>query len=186
MVDLTPAELLERAGSGDAEAWAAIVERHERLVWWVVRGFRFDDATSADIVQTVWLRLAEHCTRIRQPEHLAAWLATTCRNECLASGRRTAREVADVSLLDAGRDEGRAWEADVSEGVVDQETLSEVLQAFDRLPAECQQLLRLLCADPPLDYRTISALLDRPVGWIGPTRARCLGKLRRLMEVGHA
>ena len=56
----TPADLLDAARHGDPEGWRGLVERYERLVWSIARGFRYDDATTADVVQTVWLRLAEH------------------------------------------------------------------------------------------------------------------------------
>ena len=58
-----------------------------------------------------------------------------------------------------------------------------VAEAFARLPQRCQTLLRLLVTDPPVSYEEISALLDIPVGSIGPTRARCLGSLRSSPEV---
>jgi hypothetical protein len=58
-----------------------------------------------------------------------------------------------------------------------------VLDAFHRLPEGCQQLLRLVCADPPLGYQAISEVTGRPIGSIGPSRQRCLAKLRTLLEV---
>ena len=63
-------------------------------------------------------------------------------------------------------------------------TLRAVLQAFDALPAADQQLLRLLCTVPPLDYQTIAEILGRSIGSIGPSRARSLDKLRRLLPAG--
>ena len=59
-----------------------------------------------------------------------------------------------------------------------------MLRAFAQLPAEDQQLLRLLCTVPPLDYQTIAEMLGRPIGSIGPTRARCLERLKRLLPPG--
>ena len=52
-------------------------------------------------------------------------------------------------------------------------------EAFGQLPPGCQQLLALLTADPPVSYAEISVRLGIPVGSIGPTRRRCLDKLRR-------
>lgn len=178
--EATTSELLARAGARDAEAWAGIVQRYERLVWSIARSFRYDDATTADVVQTVWLRLAEHCGRIRDPERLASWLGTTCRNECLSIARRH-REVCDETVLDRIDNQGRGRHGEVDERHMEDEMQNEALRAFSRLPAACQELLRLLCADPPLDYQSIAALTGRAVGSIGPTRQRCLGKLRELM-----
>lgn len=179
--EATTAELLERAGGGDRDAWAAIVSRFERLLWSVARSFRYDDATTADVVQTVWLRLAEHCGRIREPDRLASWLATTCRNECVSAARRRKREVADAGIFGLVESQHRCQPAGLDERPIDQETYREVLRALARLPESCQQLLRLLCADPPLDYRTVSDLIGRPIGSIGPSRQRCLARLRELM-----
>lgn len=179
-------ELLARAAAGDGDAWAAIVDRYERLLWSVARSFRYDDATTADVVQTVWLRLAEHCDRIRDPERLGSWLAITCRNECLSVGRRRQREYSDPRVSDLVELQEKGRVANVEERPIEDETHGEVLSAFARLPESCQQLLRLVCADPPLDYQTISDLTGRPVGSIGPTRQRCLGKLRELMVTTDA
>ena len=76
-------ELLGRVVAGDEEAWNEVVDRYAGLVWSVARSFRLSSAATQDVVQTVWLRLAEHCTKIRQPDRLASWLATTTRNESL-------------------------------------------------------------------------------------------------------
>ena len=179
-------DLLALAGEGDARAWAAIVDRFERLVWSVARSFRYDDATGADVVQTVWLRLAEHCGRIRDPERLASWLATTCRNECISLARRTRREQVDDTAIER-HDQAQADQAmDLDEHLLADETEAEALRAFRRLSPACRELLALLCADPPPDYRTIAEMTGRAVGSIGPTRQRCLGKLRELMEPAGA
>ena len=65
--------------------------------------------------------------------------------------------------------------------LIDDEPQRAALRAFARLPEAAQELLRLFCADPPIDYQTISEMVDRPVGSLGPTRARILDKLRKLM-----
>ena len=180
----SPAELLEASRRGDAAGWQGIVDRYERLVWSVARSFRFDDATTADVVQTVWLRLAENLDRIRQPDSLPAWLATTCRHECSSVGRRRDREVVDDDVVDLRLERVRRGD-DVDDDILDRESRREVLDAFGRLSDGCQQLLRLLCVEPPLGYQVIGELTGRPIGSLGPTRQRCLGKLRALLEVDH-
>jgi DNA-directed RNA polymerase specialized sigma24 family protein len=72
----------------------------------------------------------------------------------------------------------------VEERVSDDVTLRAVLTAFAQLSPEDQHLMRLLCAVPPLDYQTIAELLGRPIGSIGPTRARCLERLKKLLPPG--
>ena len=56
-------------------------------------------------------------------------------------------------------------------------------EAYSHLPTECQRLVAMLTADPPVSYAEISATLAIPVGSIGPTRSRCLDKIRRYPAV---
>lgn len=181
MADPTTGELLAAAAEGDAHAWNTIVERYERLVWSVVRGFRLGEATAADVCQTVWLRLVENCQRIREPDRLPAWLCATAKNECLRTVRTQQRTIPsdfDYDLVDHD-----AGELDTT--LLRDEQLERLAAAFDELADDCRRLLRLLVTDPPLDYDTISELIGRPKGSIGPTRARCLEKLRRILERGE-
>ena len=178
MTEAPVAELLAAAHNGNQEAWNALVDRYGRLVWSVVRGFRLDAATAADVSQTVWLRLVEHCDRIRDPERLGSWLATTARNESIRASKRLARTVPTEFGVEVADDLSPA----IDERLLDNEQLREVLGAFDEIPAKCQELLRMLCLDPPLEYEEISNLLGMAVGSIGPTRARCLDRIRKLLE----
>ena len=170
-------ELLRRAAGGDRGAWDEVVDRYGRLVWSVVRGFRLDDAAAADVTQTVWLRLVEHCDKIRDPERLPGWLAATARNESLRVLKNQRRQTPTEFEFDlADRTAGG-----FDERLVDDEVQRAALKAFERLPEDARALLALLCTDPPLDYATIAEMVGRPVGSIGPTRRRALEKLRVLM-----
>lgn len=178
MNDAPVADLLARAADGDHAAWNALVEKYSRLVWFVVRGFRLDDAAAADVTQTVWLRLVEHCDRIRHPERLPGWLAATARNEAL----RVLKQQRSLTPTESMSDLADRTTMELDETLVDNEMQRAVLRAFIRLPDDAQQLLRLLITEPPLDYATISDLIGRPIGSIGPTRQRILSRLRALME----
>jgi RNA polymerase sigma factor (sigma-70 family) len=173
--------LVTAAQQGDETAWNALVEQFAGLVWHVVRGFRLSNASAEDIYQTTWLRLTEHLDRIRQPESLGGWLARTARNECLRavklSGREDLRGDLDVDLIDRS--------VQISHGIEQLASNDILWKAFGALSESCQQLLRLLIADPPLPYERISELLDISIGSIGPTRARCLAKLRTSRGVYH-
>jgi RNA polymerase sigma factor (sigma-70 family) len=172
-------DLLDRVGRGDQDAWDELVAQFAGLVWSVARSYRLGRAATDDVVQTVWLRLAEHCGRIREPDRLAAWLATTTRNESLRVIRQSARIAGglDSQLVDMSE----PTTPSVDDRVVDLDDRAQVAAAFRQLSADDQMLLRLLCAVPPLDYETIADIIGRPIGSIGPTRARCLGRLRRLL-----
>src|SRR4051812_19903053 len=75
--------LVTAAAAGDRTAWAALVERFGRLVWSVARSHQLEKADAEEVYQMTWLRLTEHIDRLKQPERIAAWLATTARNESL-------------------------------------------------------------------------------------------------------
>lgn len=173
------AATLRRVTAGDQEAWDAIVEQFGGLVWSVARSYRLGSLTD-DVVQTVWLRLAEYSDRIREPDRLASWLATTTRNEALGVLRKQSRA---VSVGDVP-ERSDASVSTLDEIVTDDDTLGHVLAAFKRLPEKDQELLRLLCTVPPLDYATIADLLGRSIGSIGPSRDRSLKKLRKLLPTG--
>ncbi len=168
-------ELLAGAAGGSQASWNALVDRFGGLVWSVVRSFRLDPATAADVSQTTWLRLVENLDRIRKPEALAGWLATTARREALrviAHRQRYVPTVAIEVMTDPVF-------VDPSADLVREERSRSLVSAFRELSAQCQQLLRLLAADPPLEYADIAEIIERPVGSIGPTRGRCLEQLRR-------
>jgi len=174
-------ELLSAATDGDRQAWNELVDRYGRLVWAVIRSFGLDHATAADVNQTVWLRLVEHCADIRDPQRLPGWLATTTRREAIRVVRGQRRQQPSEVVLDVPDRSAPA----VDELLLDEEVSREVYAAFGHLPAACQQLLRLLTAEPRLDYATIGQVIGRPVGSIGPTRARCIAQLRRLLDTAH-
>lgn len=178
MVDPSVAQLLAAAADGDRDSWDALVDRYGRLVWSVVRSFGVDLATAADISQTVWLRLIEHCGDIRDPRRLPGWLATTARREAIRVVGLQRRQQPSETVLDSAD----TSVAPLDQAMLDEELSRAVYAAFVQLSAGCQRLLRLLTAEPRLDYATIADMIDRPVGSIGPTRARCLTRLRQLLE----
>jgi hypothetical protein len=85
--DLVP-RLVRAAADGDARAWGQLVDRFDGLLWSICRGYRLTDEDAADAVQLTWLRLLEHLSRIRDPERLAGWLATTDSRPAPAAGRQ--------------------------------------------------------------------------------------------------
>lgn len=178
--------LVKAAAGGDATAWRALVERFDSLVWSIARGHRLSSADAADVFQTVWLRLAEHLGRIENPDHVGAWLATTARRESLRVVRSHSRTVAmdETALLDvAPANEASPEQAvlEAEEARLDAQRARRMWRAFGELSARCQQLLRVLIATRRRPRHKLAAAFDVPVGSIGPTRARCLKQLRRLI-----
>jgi RNA polymerase sigma factor (sigma-70 family) len=185
--------LLAAAESGDQAAWNEIVNRFTNLLWSVCRSFRLHDDQAIDVVQTTWLRLVENLGKIHDPERLAGWLATTARRECLRLLRRSGRE--DVGWTDTTvptvLDDDALTRPESADVGVDLRLLTDerdkqLWRCFSRLPERCQRLLRVLMATETNAYAEVSAALGLPIGSIGPTRMRCLTRLRELAtEAGY-
>jgi RNA polymerase sigma factor (sigma-70 family) len=171
-------DLVARAAAGDGEAFRELVDAHAGLVWSIIRSFRLSSADAQDAAQGVWLAVVQHLGQLRDPERLAGWIATTTRRECLAVLQRSQRLAPDpVASLASLRTVDR--EPGPEDRVVASVRSRAVVEAFDALDARCRELLSMLLADPPIPYRVISEELGLAVGAIGPTRSRCLDKLRR-------
>jgi RNA polymerase sigma factor (sigma-70 family) len=179
MPSAATADLVRDAALGDSASWDALVDRFTPLLWSISRGFRLDTADAADVIQTTWLRLLENVDRIKDPEHVGAWLATTARRECLRQLRRTGR-VRPTEIEDLDAEDTTLPPVDTQLLVAERD--GELWQAFEQLPDRCRTLLRVLMTDPPPSYEEVSAALEMPVGSIGPTRGRCLDRLRTLLE----
>jgi RNA polymerase sigma factor (sigma-70 family) len=169
---------LHAAAAGDRRAWDALVTRYAGLVWTVARGMRLGDADAADVSQVTWLRLVENLDRIRDPEALGSWLATTARREAIALLRRRREVPLEVPERIEATDDQQPppWQ----ELLVDERN-QELWRAFRQLSQRCQSVLRLLVVEPSGSYAAAAAALDIPVGSLGPTRARCLETLRGLL-----
>ena len=179
MMSATTPELVAAAAAGDHEAWATLVDRYTSLLWSVARSFRLPEADAADVVQTAWLRLVEHLDGVEDPDRLPGWLATTVRRECLRLVRQASHE--SYAPLAEVADDSPGLDA----RVLKDERDAVLWHAFAQLDDFCRQLLRVLMADPPPAYAAVAAALDIPVGSIGPTRARCLSKLRQMASIGQ-
>jgi len=170
--------LVTRARNGERQAWDALVDRYAPLIWSICRRYRLEAADAADAAQNVWLQLVDQLDSLRDPAALPGWLATTTRREC---GRiaRAARRPCDAGYaLAAGTIPDDHAQA-AGQDLLAAERHAALRTAFGQLPPGCQQLLALLIDDPALSYAEIGARLGIPAGSIGPTRRRCLDKLRR-------
>ena len=176
--DSPTADLVLRARKGDTDAWDALVERFAPLIWSICRRYSLGHADADDVGQYVWLQLLEHLEAVHDPAALPGWLATTTQREC-------------IRVLRAARNQQPlGYELEVESipddqtGMAEQELLraerhAALREAFTRLPPSCQRLIAMLLQDPPVPYAEISARLGIPLGSIGPSRGRCVAKLRR-------
>jgi RNA polymerase sigma factor (sigma-70 family) len=170
-------DLVTRARNGDKRAWEMLVERYAPLIWSICRRYRLD-ADAEDLGQFVWLQLVDQLDRIRDPAALPGWLATVTRRECLRLLGAARGPLADGHVMDAEvvpDEQARTAE----EELLAAERHAALREAFGDLPPRGQRLILLLIEDPPVPYAEISARLGIPIGSIGPTRRRCLDKLRR-------
>lgn len=181
------AALVARCQAGDGRAWADLVRRYQRLVFAIVQRMGLDEHTAADVFQTVFARLIEHLPRIADPSRLQAWIVTTAKREGLLLRSRGQRHVS-MTRSEEGTDDGAEWDlADESpiaeEALADLQQTHQVREALERLDQRCRTLLTLLFRDEDdlLSYEDVARRLSTSVGSIGPTRARCLDKLRRLV-----
>lgn len=172
--------LVQSAARGDPAAWNELVERYVDLVWSIARSHSLTECDAADVTQTTWLRLAEQLTHLHEPGRVGAWLATTARRESLRvirDARRSLPSGAVPELEVAGH--GQFPESRSADGpLLASERDAELWRAFRQLTPACQRLLRTLMADPAPSYAEVSVSMEMPIGSIGPTRARCLDRLR--------
>jgi RNA polymerase sigma factor (sigma-70 family) len=144
----------------------------------VIHRFDLGRADAADVNQTVWLRLVEHLDRLREPAAIPAWIVQTTRHECL----RLLRAGRQTRLFDPLDDQvtvvAPPTDGDPDEALLRAERHQALRDAYAELPSRCQELMALLLRDPPASYEQISEQLAIPVGSVGPTRGRCVHKLR--------
>jgi len=178
MGSIEVADVVVAAAQGDERAWEQLVDRFGGLMWSIARSYRLDSAACADVVQEAWVRLAQNLDRIREPASVGSWLATTTRHEALRVIKKQQRESPDRF-----EDETRlGTTAAADDPILTQERDRLLVDCLNTISERCQQLLRLLIVEPAVPYTEIAKFLDMPIGSIGPTRARCLGKLRESLE----
>jgi RNA polymerase sigma factor (sigma-70 family) len=174
------AELVAGANAGDERAWNEIVRRHAALVVSRIRQFRLSPDHADDVAQTVWLKLLEHLSELREPDALPGWIATTTRNECIRMVNLYRRSI-PVDPQEGELDAGIV--IDLDEGMLRIERNRALRDGLAELPPHQRELLVLLSSDPPLSYAEIAERLGVPIGTIGPTRGRGLTRLRQTTAI---
>jgi RNA polymerase sigma factor (sigma-70 family) len=175
--------LLRACRTGDSDAWEELVRRYQRLIYAIPRRAGLNDDATAEVFQRVWVALFEHLDRIEQPDRLASWLATTARRETLRQ-MRTERTTTSLSPDEESEPLQLADTALLPHEVVERLELQHMVRdAMESLEERCRSLLTMLFyAEEAPAYTEVAAALGLPEGSIGPTRARCLRKLQRIIE----
>jgi len=166
--------LVHRAARGEERAWTLLVGRFDATVRSLARRYGLNDADRDEVAQRTWLALFRHIERLTTHPALAGWLITTARNECLRVIASRRREVpVDEPIAGREPDERR-----IDDELLEAEQREALRRAVDGVPEHERKLMHLLLQEPPLSYDEISAALGIPKGSIGPTRGRCLARLR--------
>jgi RNA polymerase sigma factor (sigma-70 family) len=173
------ASAFERWSAGDTVALDELVRVMTPVLWHVVRAYRLSTEVAEDVVQTTWLSLVKARASIQEPAAVGGWLTTTARREAWRVAKATGRgiPVEDDELARRLPDEASA-----ESQVVRRDGDDRLWDAVQELSERCQALLRIVAFEHRPDYTRIAADLDMPVGSIGPTRGRCLQKLRSLIQ----
>jgi len=178
----SPQQLVVACRQGDEAAWQALVKRYERLVYTIPLRYGLATADADDVFQIVWLQLLHHLPHLKEPDRVSAWLVTTAKRACW-DRRRGAEYERSVTVDPDHLPEGNGVdELSVEEIVTQHEQHTALRRAMAQLGQQCQGLLGLLYGASQIAYADIAAKLQIPIGAIGPTRARCLQKLRQLLE----
>ncbi len=163
---------------GHTDLLPALVTELTPLLWRLARSQGVDAATAEDVVQTAWVRLLEHADRIEDPTATLKWLLTTVRRGAWQQRRALDRG----SVTDPGQLPETATR-DVPEDIVLRTASQEVLwRHVQALSSRCRHLLLLIAYVDRPNYHMVSEALGMPVGSIGPTRGRCLAKLRLSLQ----
>ena len=177
-------QLLAACLRGDQAAWDTLVDRYAALIYSIPLKYGFRDADAADVFQSVCVTLLEKLETIREPRGLAAWIITTTSRQCLALLHRQTRE--------RNRTADSQFTAEIEVAAPDQLPEDELLAlerqylvrvAVNQLPPKCRGLIEALFSDAyeQTSYQQLADRLGVPMNSLGPTRARCLSRLRRLL-----
>jgi len=172
------AVLLEAARADPRGGMDQLIVELTPLLWHVARAQGLDAANCADVVQTTWLNLLRSLADIHTPAALTAWLVTATKREAWRAKDAHRQEI-------VASDEAFADLLDSTEGPDERAMATDerrrLWRAVDQLSTRCQQLLRVVAFTPRPDYGLVANRLGMPRGSIGPTRGRCLAKLRELL-----
>ena len=171
---------------GDQLAWEKLIQRYQRLIYTIPLRAGLDEDQAAEIFQDVFTTLFEKLNDIEEPEKLQAWLVTTARRKTwriISKARERAGDVSGRQTIDDLEPVVRDETPLPDEQLLMLEEQHRIRVAVSSLDERCRTLVQMLFyqSEPP-SYQEIAAALEIPEGSVGPTRARCLGKLLRLLQ----
>jgi RNA polymerase sigma factor (sigma-70 family) len=186
--NLSPTELVDACVERRPGSWEEFLRRYANLIYSTILKVGLPDADQEDAFQSAILVIYADLGRLRSRESIASWIVGITYRQAI--NRIRARTRARETPLEEDEDmPGRSVIDPLAPGDlpdqsrVELERAQQIAEALERLPERCRRLLRILFyEDPAPDYGEISRREGLPVGSIGPTRARCLEKMRRVYE----
>jgi RNA polymerase sigma factor (sigma-70 family) len=173
------ADLLDAAKGGSEDALGQITAELSPMLWQVARAAGLSGSDSEDVVQTVWESLLTHLDTIHTPVALTGWLVTTARRESWRVRKADRRQSpADPETLISIPEHGGGSE----DHVIMADELRQLRTAFLTLDPRCQELLRIVASVHRPDYSQVAGRMGMARGSVGPTRSRCLDKLRTALS----
>jgi RNA polymerase sigma factor (sigma-70 family) len=186
-MQISDSQLIKDCRRGDESAWEALVLRYQKLIYAIPRRAGLSEDHAAEVFQEVFTTLFSKLDGIEDPDRLHAWLVTTARRK---TWRVISKEKSwqQFSANDADEESSDEVANIPDESVLPDEALVQLEEqhrirtAVAALDERCQKLIHLLFyrAEQPA-YVEIAESLAIPEGSIGPTRARCLQKMLRLL-----
>ncbi|MBU0983742.1 MAG: sigma-70 family RNA polymerase sigma factor [candidate division Zixibacteria bacterium] len=162
---------------GDAAAWEGLVRRYASLVYSVARHVGLPRGDAEDCAQQTWLALYRGRDKVKDPNKLPAWLASVARRKAVRMQLRR-RNV---------EDRHRALQRPQDVAAPDEEIMrlqqaAQLDLAIEQLDERCRRLIEAIFLLPKtMTYREIADALDMPINSLGPTRQRCLVRLKEIL-----
>jgi len=177
--NLGDSELVALCLKGDSQAWESLIVRYRRLIYSIPVRFGFPESDCSDVFQGVCLRLIEHLSDLKDDSKVSSWLITTTTRQCIYLRTQKHRQSFPEDEIDDMADPAD----DVETVRIQVQMQQNVRDSVRLLPERCRNLMEMLYFDPKNpSYEEIARALQMPVPSIGPTRARCLEKLRILLK----
>ena len=165
-------ELVEQA-LRDPEGFAAIVDRHQGMVYSLAYNFFGNRAVAEDIAQDAYLELYKNLHKIETDLHLGFWLRQTVTRKCIDWSRRM-KHRRYQPLEDAP-------EPGVTPAERDPILAEELAKKVAGLP-EKMRIVVILRFQEDLKLAEIAEILDIPVNTVKTTLRRALERLRPRVE----
>jgi RNA polymerase sigma factor (sigma-70 family) len=180
-------ELIASCLNGEHAAWETLVSRYQRLIYSIPLKSRLSADDAADIFQSVCLKLFEKLATLREHDKISSWLITTTTRECWRVSARSRREARTLNADDESASDSLSQIPAVEPLADEQHEMLErqqaVRNAIETLSERCRELLMMLFYErEESSYAEIARRMAMPVPSVGPTRARCLEKLKRVLQ----